>query len=731
MDLWSPVSRLWQHALRQRMWRAVNSRVAAVHQLVGFIFGASAPQPSQPSDDDVEHAISLFQLLRVREHGGDDYQNAFTRAKVVLGKCDDLEALLQVTGDAGYNILQVAVMNGDLDFVELLVSEGCSVNRVKCSLPLHLACRLGNLHMVQYLLANGANATAEIGMCFPMAHMPTRHVPSRFHFLETDIYVCDSDHQLPVMYAIQGDHVDVVRCLMEGDGQAAIDMWPYRRLPLHHACKHGAFECMRYLISLLPEDVNEADDEGMTPLLYAVQWGKKYVELLINSGASISAANRKHQNALHLLYMQLQDPMQLYETTRFLLATGLEQDVERVDINGNTALHVVVTQLNRKLASFPNAERRGSSQASFDKQVIDTMELLLRHNCSPNIVNTSEITSLHKVILMFHFVISNELGAVTFETLPVREMYQVDLEVLHCALEVLFRHGAQSDAVTGAGRTALVMLLQSVLNMDNSLLACCIDDFVRCLTLLCDSGCHPSCNITTHMAIVTLLSQCGQKCLSQRTDEAKSVMSEFLKRTLAMLLRHGLNSNHCTMMRKRNIDGGSGNILIEVVKLAQFVRAPPDLLFIHDWVLTSLQWGANPDIEPYPSDSIICQSQSNIFLKPKATQPVTQYMYEIQDFRQIFDGGYCEKLLLLFYYSMDHDALFNCLSTAKYMARFDPDRSPSSNFIRMINNLSSQPRSLKQMTRVAIYKAIDRKLNIRVGELPLPKALQRYLVNVE
>ncbi len=34
---------------------------------------------------------------------------------------------------------------------------------------------------------------------------------NRFHFLETDIYKCDSNHKLPLLHAIQQDHVNIVR----------------------------------------------------------------------------------------------------------------------------------------------------------------------------------------------------------------------------------------------------------------------------------------------------------------------------------------------------------------------------------------------------------------------------------------------------------------------------------------------------------------------------------------
>jgi hypothetical protein len=210
-------------------------------------------------------------------------------------------------------------------------------------------------------------------------------------------------------------------------------------------------------------------------------------------------------------------------------------------------------------------------------------------------------------------------------------------------------------------------------------------------------------------------------------------MSDFLKSVLAILLQHGLDSNHCSLRSRREVEGDSGNLLVELVKLARFIRAPSDFDFIHGWVLTSLQWGANPDIEPYPSDSIICHSQRSIYLKTKGSQPVNQYMYHIQDVAPLFEGGHAENLLKLFYYSMDHNALYQCLGNAKFMSRFDPtsNRVPSTIFLKMISKLMSQPRSLKQIARVTIYKSIDRQLNLRVDKLPLPRALKDYLTNVE
>lgn len=717
----------WQQRTKNRMLRNLNSRLSGVYQYLHLIFGSSSYQPSLPSDAIVRQAGQLFQVLRDRvDPSNADHADALlVFAHDILRNCSDLNALLEVSNGSGYNILQVAVIKNDTDLLDLLVLEGCDLNQGKCSLPLHLACHMGSRAMVDYLLNCGADLTLEKGMCYPLPHTPVRHVPSRFHFLETDIFACDSNHQLPLMYAIKQDHVDIVQRLLHGI-KGPDTNWPYHRRPLHHAAESGAWHSMQYLLQIKPSEVNTLSDEGISPVLYAVKWGKKFVQHLVEAGADLCAVTTKKQTALHLLFRNIQDPLELFETTRFLLASGLEQDINTVDHRRNTALHDLLSLANRKITSFAIAHQP-SEQVKFDGQVLSTLRLLLSNNSDPNVVNTSGVMTLHKLILLLDFVTSTDSSAITLETLPARETYKVDFSLLYHVLSVLLEHHVHVNCATSAGRTPLVLLLQSTLNIEPAHMVELRDGYVSCISLLCNHGAHPSCSLPTHIGVVCTLSKYGEKCLRQRARDVQEGMSEFVQEVLACLLQHGLDSNHCSRLAKQS----TGNILTEMVKLSAHIRYPADLTYVYRWVLTALQWGANPDVEPYPSDSIIVHSQSSIFLKAKGTQPVHQYMYQIQDFNQIFDGGHAEQLLMLFYNSMDHKPLYQCLCSAKIMSRFDPDRTPTYSFIKMVSGLASQPRSLQQIARVAIYKALQRQLKPAVASLPLPFALKQYLVNIE
>ena len=693
------------------------------------MFGATNFHPENPTQATIQLATVVLDTLKERSTCSDQRcATQLQRVRHVLAGCRNLDALLKVFDERGFNVVQVAVVNDDVDILRLLIDEGCSVNKGKCTLPLHVACFRGSENMVQLLLSQGADRFLEMGMCYPNTHQPVRHVPSRFHFLETNIYTCDTNLQLPLLFAIERDHVHVARLLLAGTSGPA-HHWPHHRKPLHHACKHGSTKCVKHLARLKPSDLNVLDEEGLSPLLHAVSHGKQLVSLLEGLGADVRQRSSRNETALHVLFTHMRYPQFVHETTHFLLGTGLEQDANQTDKDGNTALHVLVRAVNRRVETL--GERKCDlTQEEWDATVVKLVKLLLLHNCDVNMANHGGVTALHKLILLFDYASNNELSGLHSASLPSRTSYKVDVDCLHSVLQLLLLFGANPDGVSTAGRTSLIMLLQCANNIEATSLSRIGGRLVDCMRLLCENGARPSSKLKVHIATLTCLTKLGQKCLTLRSEDAKQHVSDFICQVIALLLQHGFNSNYSSFIRKSRAEGASGNILFELVKLVQHIRRPSDLLFIHSWVLTALQWGANPDIEPFPSDPVIYQSHSSIFLKNNGTQAVNAYMYEIQDFNQLFEGGFAESLLTLFINSMDHGALYQGLNAAKVMSRYDAVRSPTFSFLQLVNSFASQPRSLRQMARVAIYKALDRQLQVRVPRLPLPKLVQNYLINI-
>ena len=694
-----------------------------------LIFGTTNLHAENPTPDAINRANDIRTVLHERSEVTDRNDTQLARVQHVLSTCSNLDALLNAVDERGFNVVQTAVTNEDVDVLLLLIDEGCSVAKGKCTLPLHVACFLGNELIVETLLDHGADRFLEMGMCYPHDHHPVRHVPSRFHFLETNIFSCDANLQLPLMFAIERDHVHIARLLLAGSSGPA-HYWPHHRKPLHHACKHASAHCVQHLARLNPNDLNAVDEEGLTPLLHAVSHGKQLVSLLEGLGADVRQRSSRNETALHVLLTHMRRPELVFETAHFLLGTGLEQDANETDKDGNTALHVLIRAVNRRVATL-NPGSSDFTQEMWDATVVNVARQLLLHNCDVNKTNNGGVTALHKLLLLFDYASSNEQTGLHTTSLPNRSHYKVDVEVVRSILEMMLNFGADPDSVSAAGRTPLIMLLQCANNVDATSLASMGDGLVECMRLLCERGAQPSAQLKVHIATLTCLTKLGQKCLTQRNDDVKTQMSAFICRVVALLLQHGFNSNYSSFIRKSRAEGASGNILFEFVKMVQHIRKASDLLLIHSWVLTALQWGANPDIEPFPSDPVIYQSHSSIFLKNNGTQPVNAYMYEIQDFSQLFEGGFAESLLTLFINSMDHAALYQGLNSAKVMSRYDAVRCPTFSFLQLVDSFASQPRSLKKMCRVVVYKALDRQLKVRVPQLPLPKLMQDYLINID
>lgn len=90
----------------------------------------------------------------------------------------------------------------------MLINKGCDINVGVCSLPLHLACKLGHAQIVQLLLDNGARADLSRGLCYPVSHyLKPAGAGKPPKFLCRQVRVPAP----PLSYAIPNDRDEVVK----------------------------------------------------------------------------------------------------------------------------------------------------------------------------------------------------------------------------------------------------------------------------------------------------------------------------------------------------------------------------------------------------------------------------------------------------------------------------------------------------------------------------------------
>lgn len=164
-----------------------------------------------------------------------------------------------------------AAQKGDLKKVERFLKENPELLNVgDASLgrtPLHWASLGGNLEMVKYLIAAGAQ-----------------------------IQALDNDRQTPLHMASTPE----VSTLLVERGADVNAKDTYGRTPLHYAAYYGREGLAQYLISVRSE-VNGADENGYTPLHWAVENNhKEVVTLLISKGANVNARTKEAISPLQM-----------------------------------------------------------------------------------------------------------------------------------------------------------------------------------------------------------------------------------------------------------------------------------------------------------------------------------------------------------------------------------------------------------------------------------------------
>lgn len=163
--------------------------------------------------------------------------------------------------------------------------------------------------------------------------------------------------------------------------------------------------------------------------------------------------------------------------------------------------------------------------------------------------------------------------------------------------------------------------------------------------------------------------------------------------------------------------------------MVQNARCAADLEHVYNLTLTLIQYGANPNVSINTTEPMICHSQSSVFLKKSANQVLYYYVQLILRKEELLLDHEPEqrfsKLIWLYYMSMDHITLYHCLKILDAQTKIIPMRVPLCN---LIHRLFTQPRTLKQMSRISIYTALNKRPAQYVNKLPLPSLLKDYLL---
>lgn len=88
-------------------------------------------------------------------------------------------------------------------------------------------------------------------------------------------------------------------------------------------------------------------------------------------------------------------------------------------------------------------------------------------------------------------------------------------------------------------------------------------------------------------------------------------------------------------------------------------------------------------------------------------------------------------VIMLFYLCMEHQPLFSCLKVIFTALHSGIISVKGTALLNVIRELYATPRTLKQICRVAIYKALNRCPGVHANKLPLPPVLKDYLLSFE
>ncbi|XP_053672962.1 ankyrin-3 isoform X2 [Anopheles nili] len=649
------------------------------------------------SETTVEKVNTIFDALRANP------KISIQRLEPLLLQIPKYENILAIHDETGYNLLQKSVGLNHVELARwLLQRHRPDVNRSSCSLPLHIACLKGYEECVELLLKHGARIDTEARMCFPGAHSHNCEESGKYKNQGDDVGVCERPNtklQNAVCYAIDGDQINVLNIL----AQKMEEPWmPFRvRKPLLHiACERGAWKCVQHLVQTRSDEINLIKDEYY-PIHQAVLHDGRFLELLIQHGAITTVRTCTQQmTLLHVVILAARKSAEdTLNTIRILLERGCKELINSPDSLGNTPLHAIIVRYALEEARY-----------GYDKwnkwDVLHLVRFLLQNGAKSSINQSG-----------------NSALACVFRHIR-------DWEVCYELLNMLIKEG-DPNIVGRDGSVPIMVCLVPLINKDplhhftHSMKVC----YLNCIRILLQNGANPNCSYRSNLTPLHVLIFTVSENFTLNCDIQKRANFDFIKNILLLLLQYGLDCNIT-----------SQHILQSVIDMIGNVRTCPDILCVYELLLLLIQYGTDPNISL--SNKLMANgassSNSSINLRSSFRNNARNYLlfYYImlitrKEFILLDREQTYQRIILLFYYSMKHEPLFNCLKTLHNLLIAQVPHRSIDNLRHLIITLYKKPRSLKQLCRVCIYNSLDKKLAPNISRLNLPGPLKEYVMNFD
>ncbi|KAK2163016.1 hypothetical protein LSH36_87g02045 [Paralvinella palmiformis] len=634
--------------------------------------------------------------------------------QTLLNRCSRGENILEILDDNGWNLIQRAVICNQPQIVSMLISKGCDLNAGICSLPLHLACKLGHAQIVQMLLDHGAKPDLPRRVCYPIAHNlkpSTGGKPPKFRCRVVIRYPLP-----PLEYAIPTDRDEVLKVLLTHRNSRDVVR---RDFLLHEACKYRAKRCIKLLVEMLPDQVNVRDKKGYTPLRHIVLRGphnRQSAIILLESNASFSSEifETEYSTLLHEMYVS-DDTSCLLRLTQLMLEKGPPDLATKVTKGDGDTL------LNKLLKFFGGTTPRDRDQ--YVDEVKECIKLLISHGCDPNQVNKKGESALHS-LLAHHggrplFYIRDRFG--------VGPQYLSNLlGNMKVLMEQLLELGANSNLMVPPSVVSpLYYLMRVVCAMSPHLLNATQEQVKDCIQVLCEHGANPNVINAFGDNTITLLLGSLSRWLYLASDDHSQLESllSFTETTLKLFLSHGLDPQ--VVLRKN---------------LKQFViifnSTILDSTFIHHLNMLLkhvIRAGGNPNLinlnELHHSNSTNTAGRCQVYF---SRNTVSYYLARGLYIHARYQNLSAFEILDVFRNTLCQDHLTKCCEGI--CCSLEEEFEHGSRNLEIQNRVkkaSDTPRSLKQLARIAIYNAIDWRLDHFCPKLPLPNSLITYLQMIE